>query len=298
MSYAEQVREEIFSQKPSKQKYYKSFCFGLLLMGRRFDNQAVAIYTEHLTVSKLYGFAINDCCRVRADYTVHKSARGTQLYSVTLTDPSAIARLMNCFDYVDGDFNPDLLAPEALPSFLTGAFLACGSISEPDRAYRLEFVPPSESLCDLLFEQLCHAGYPPKCGTRRGQTLLYFNDSSQIEDLLALMGAVRCSLELMETKIYKDLRNRANRATNCETANIDKMVRAAVAQVADIELLEQHNILSTLPVGLIAAADARRENPDASLAEIAEILGISRSGANHRLTKLSQIARDLRGEKC
>jgi hypothetical protein len=116
-------------------------------------------------------------------------------------------------------------------------------------------------LGDLLFERLTTAGYPPKAMQKRGQTVLYYKESEQIEDLLTMTGAASCALELIEQKIYKDLRNRANRATNCETANIDKLVRASQSQLDDILFLKTSGGLQALPAELIFMARLREENP-------------------------------------
>jgi len=294
LSYAARVREEIAKTRPFRSKHYKSFCYGLLLMGKRFDRQSAVLATEHLPVSKLYGFAIRDMIGVRAAFTEQRTLRSKTLYTIALTDQGDLARLMGVFSHAEGAPNRALMRGDALPLFLAGTFLSCGTITEPTRGYHLEFLPPSDELCDLLFELLSTVGYPPKSTVRRGQTVLYYKESEPIEDLLAMMGAVKCSLELMELKIYRDLRNRANRATNCETANIDKLVRTSQKQLAEIETLRESGALETLPPELGAMARLREEHPEASLAELAELSGVSRSGVNHRLRRLSEAAAKIR----
>lgn len=297
LSYAEKVREEIYFSRPSRSARYKAFCYGLLLMGKRFDTQLVAISTEHITVSKLYGFAIKDMIGVRAAFTEQTTPRKKSLYTVALTSQSDIARLMHVFSHEEDMPNRSLMEDEELPMFLAGVFLACGTVNEPSKGYHMEFLPPNDELCDLLFEVLSTIGYPPKSSVRRGQTVLYYKESEPIEDLLTMMGAVKCSLELMELKIYKDLRNRANRATNCETANIDKLVRTAQKQLSDIAFLEEEGKLDTLPPEVLAMARLRQEHPDASLAELADLSGVSRSGVNHRLSRLAKLAAEERQRK-
>jgi len=289
-SYAARVREEIFASRPFRSPHYKAFCYGLLLMGKRFDEQSAVLSTEHLIVSKLYGFAVRDMIGVRPAFTEQKSPRQKTLYTIALTDAKDLLRLMRVFDHTPERPNRALMQGDELPMFLAGVFLSCGTVSEPTRGYHLELLLPDDERCDLMFEVLSLTGYPPKSSVRRGQTVLYYKESEPIEDLLAMMGAVKCSLELMEIKIYRDLRNRANRATNCETANIDKMVRTAQKQLAEIETLRQTGLLETLPAELVAMARLREEHPDASLAELASLSGVSRSGVNHRLTRLSQAA--------
>lgn len=294
MSYAARVKEEIYLSRPSKKPNYQAFCYGLLLMGRKFDNQGISIATEHLTVSKLYGFAIKDAIGVRAAFSEQRAPRGALLYTVELNHPEDIDRLLRYFAHQEGRFNRELIEIESFPMFFSGAFMACGTISEPTKSYHLELLPPDDALADMLFEQLSLVGYPPKSTVRRGQTVLYFKESEQIEDLLTMIGATRCSLELMETKIYKDLRNRANRAANCDAANAGKLFKAAGQQLSDINLLRTHGLLETLPSQTIAAARLREENTDASLSELSKLSGLSRSSIHHRFNQIAQAAQQLR----
>ena len=128
---------------------------------------------------------------------------------------------------------------------------------------------------------------------------MYIKESENIIDMLTLMGATMSSIELMHVKMEKDMRNKINRAMNCDNANIDKTIRAAERQIADIELIEQTMGLSSLPDNLREIAEIRLENPDYNLKQLGEELSppISRSGANHRLQKLSEIAEEIRRKK-
>ena len=290
MSYTARVKEEIYLSRPSKSRHYRAFCYGLLLMGKKFGENGVLMTTEHITVSKLCGYAVRDSIGKKAAFSEGKNPRGTPLYTVELGIYDDCERLMRFFDHYDDEVNISLTEGEEFPMFLTGAFMACGTVNEPSKSYHLEFIPPSGEIADLLFEQLSVAGYPPKSMTRRGQTVLYFKESEQIEDLLTLMGATKCSLELMETKIYKDLRNRANRAANCDAANAGKMFKAANQQLEDIAFLKRHELLETLPAQALAVAQLREQNPEASLSELAKLSGLSRSGVNHRFNQIAQAA--------
>lgn len=292
LNYAERVREEIAASRPLKGARYRAFCHGLLLMGRRFDEDGIWTATEHVTVSKLYDHAVADIVGLRPDRAEQRAPRGATLHTLTVPE-AAVSRLLEAV----GQPEPEALAREEYAqAFLSGAFLSCGTISEPSKGYHLEFLPPNEGACDRLFELLSLMKYPPKSSVRRGDTVLYYKESEQIEDILTMMGAVKCSIELMELKIYKDLRNRANRATNCETANIDKLVRAAGQQLADIALLRERGLLGGLPEDLAALSALREEHPDASLSELSSLSGLSRSGVNRRLIRLGELARRAREE--
>lgn len=297
LSFAARIKEEIFQGRPSRKPHYPAFCYGLLLFGRRFDGEAVSVATEHPSVSRLCGWAIRDRVGEKIPFSEQRTPRGMPLYTMELTRPPLCQKLLDSFGHTEGQPNRALIGGEGFAAFLAGVFLVCGTASEPVKSYRLEFLPPSEDLADLLFEELSLAGYPPKSSQRRGETVLYFKESEQIEDLLTMMGAPHCSLELMETKVYKDLRNRANRATNCETANIDKMVRACTQQLADIGLLRETGAFASLPAAAQAVAQLREAHPDASLSELAAFASLSRSGVNHRLRQIAQAAARLREEE-
>lgn len=296
MSFAAKVKKEIYLSRPVRSPFYKAFCYGLLLFGKSFDETGVFTGTEHITVSKLYGHAIRDSIGQKADFTEQKVFRGAPLYTVELSGEENISRLLSFFEVGEEIQENPLTKGEAFPMFFCGAFMSCGTISEPAKGYHLELLPPSEQLADFLFERLFEAGYPAKSTQRRSQTVLYFKESGQIEDLLTMMGATRSSLELMETKIYKDLRNRANRAANCDAANAGKALRAASQQLSDIALLRKSGLLETLSAAAIQVAELREQNPDASLSELAEASGLSRSAVNHRFAQIAAKAAQKRGD--
>lgn len=181
-------------------------------------------------------------------------------------------------------------------AFLRGAFLTCGVLVNPEKEYHFEFKLEEEQLADELFSFLQAMGSPFKQTLRKEHFIVYLKGSEPIEDMLTLMGAPKAAMELMQVKLLKDLRNKVNRQTNCETANLDKTVKASVKQVDDIEWILQSRGELGIPEDLREVANIRLENPDASLAELAGLLpfGLSRSGLNHRLKRLSKIAEELR----
>ncbi|MEG0486072.1 MAG: DNA-binding protein WhiA, partial [Oscillospiraceae bacterium] len=130
---------------------------------------------------------------------------------------------------------------------------------------------------------------------RKGSNIIYFKASEQIEDLLTFMGASGAALEIMNLKVYKDFRNKANRITNCETANIDKMVEANGQTLSAIKYLKQQGAYETMPENLREAAKLREENPEISLKELAACFNppLSKSGLCHRLRRISEIANAL-----
>jgi DNA-binding transcriptional regulator WhiA len=291
------MRQEICKSRPKQGEGYRAFCYGLLLFGARSEAHGLLFATEHALIAAEYAEAVRHILgRYPVSAAGQPGARKGAHSRIVLSESDA-KKLFSYFSHTSGVPNEKIFSGERFPEFLAGAFAACATISEPARSYHLELHPGEEYLGDLLFERLTTAGYPPKATQKRGQTVLYYKESEQIEDLLTMTGAASCALELIEQKIYKDLRNRANRATNCETANIDKLVRASQSQLDDILFLKTSGGLQALPAELIFMARLREENPNASLAELAALSGVSRSGVNHRLQRLSRAAGRLRRER-
>lgn len=175
--------------------------------------------------------------------------------------------------------------------FLRGVFLACGTITDPGRGYHLELTAPTDALCGELEGMLCENSLPPK---RRGKnTSLYYKESESVEDFLNFIGAQKAAFDVVNVKIYKDLRNNANRLANCDTANIDKSVSAAQLHIEAIESLSASGGLDRLPDELRATAELRTAYPDVSLSALAELHDppITKSGVNHRLQKLVELAK-------
>ena len=160
----------------------------------------------------------------------------------------------------------------------------------------MEFTVPDEGLASQLITLLGDIGVTAKSVIRRGQPVVYIKGSESIEDTLTFIGAQQATLELINVKILKDMRNRVNRSINCDNANIDKMVKAAEKQLADIMLIVETDGLDSLSPELREVAELRLEDGMMSLKEIGESIEvpISRSGVNHRFQKISEIAEEIR----
>lgn len=181
-------------------------------------------------------------------------------------------------------------------AFLRGAFLSTGSISDPEKDYHLEFSLCSLSLARMLVMMMNEFEVDARIITRKKAYIVYIKDSEMISLLLTVMDARVALMNLENIRILKDMRNAINRRVNCETANIEKTVRAAGKQVEDIMFLRDKVGFEDLSDDLKMTAQLRLEHPDISLAELAAIhpQTVSRSGINHRLKKLSDMADKLR----
>ena len=181
-------------------------------------------------------------------------------------------------------------------AYLRGAFLGAGSVSDPEKGYHLEFVNPNERHAMFLQNIMISMEMDPKVVERKGNFVLYLKEGTQIVDLLNVIGAHVALMELENVRIVKEVRNNVNRIVNCETANLKKTVSAAVRQTQDIEYVQKTIGISALPENLQEVAMYRLEYPSSSLKELGELLTppVGKSGVNHRLKKISEIAEQIR----
>lgn len=156
-------------------------------------------------------------------------------------------------------------------SFLRGAFLAGGSVTDPEKRYHLELATSHLKVSREVYSLLLEMEFSAKDTTRAGNYILYFKQSDYIEDFLTTLGAPVCAMHIMEAKVEKDLRNGVNRRVNCETANLTKVVDAAQEQLAAIRKLEARGLFQELPEKLQRTARLRKENPEATLSELAQM---------------------------
>lgn len=181
-------------------------------------------------------------------------------------------------------------------AYIRGAFLASGSMSDPKKSYHFEIVCDGEEQADHLKDMINSFGMDAKIVKRKNAYVVYLKEGSQIVDILNVMEAHVALMELENVRIEKEMRNSVNRQVNCETANINKTVSAAVKQKEDILYIRDTIGFDKLPEGLREIALARLQYPDAALKELGMLLEqpLGKSGVNHRLRKLSDIAEKLR----
>ncbi len=285
MPFIIDVKREVFGHFSALKKSASAFRAGFALCLTFGAGQKTTFVVEWDFHSKLYTTVATAALGERPLYTLTEDEPPRYKFSIPLSKQRLIA------DYYGDD--PYAVVNDDSAAFLAGAFLACGHMSSPQKGYRLEFSPPDEETADILFFILSSLDFPPKSTTRRGKTVIYTKDSEAIEGILTVMGAKLSAIQLMEEKIFKDLRNHSNRVSNCDTANIDKTIAAASHHVECIQRIIEADIFDNLSAELKEIARFRLDNPDMSLREIASALGISRSGVNHRLKRLSDIAENI-----
>ena len=268
---------------------------------------SLQINTEYSGLARKYFTLIKKTFNINTDVVVSNSAlvRRKRLYSVSIMDDAgarevlkAIKLLKNqeLLDCLSLRSNTVLLNSCCKKAFFRGAFLSSGSITDPEKGYHLEIVCSTIDDALSLKELMEDLSLKPKITTRKKANVVYIKDSDQISLALGLMEAPTSLMNFENIRILKGMRNDVNRKVNCETANINKTVSAALSQLEDIQLIKEIMGLEKLTSNLEAVANARLENPDASLVELGKMISpqLGKSGVNHRLRKLSDIASQLR----
>lgn len=296
MSFSSDVKNELLSIEMIPECCEHAEGYGMLLFGRSFTSANISFAAENKVVSDQYAANITSITHTLPEYTYGEG----KMSIVSVKTALERRAVLNAFGHTPGELSlrinrGNLSGDCCFAAFIRGVFLACGTISSPEKNYHLEFVIPFLKLSNDLFAVLQELNFKPKHILRKGYHIIYFKDSESIEDLLTLMGATNATLNLINIKIKKNMRNRINRRVNFETANIDRAVSACGAQTDAIRKIEAHGGLESLPDGLREMAKVRLENPEASLNELGEIFEgkLSRSGINHRLNRLVQIASEI-----
>ena len=184
-------------------------------------------------------------------------------------------------------------------AYIRGAFIASGSMSDPSKSYHFEIVCASMGKAQQIQKIMRCFALDAKIVSRKKTLVVYLKEGAQIVDVLNVMEAHQSLMELENIRILKDMRNTVNRKVNCETANINKTVSAAVKQIEDIRYIEETKGLDKLPEGLKDMALTRLTYPEASLKELGALLQnpVGKSGVNHRLRKLSEMAEEIRAKQ-
>ena len=194
---------------------------------------------------------------------------------------------------------PSDCAEKEKRSVLRAAFLQSGSISDPEKCYHFEIAFADEEPAKRIQNMMESFRLDAKIVERKGHYVVYLKEGAQIADMLRIMEAPVALMEFENVRILKEMRNSINRQVNCEAANLGKTISAAVKQVEDIRFICSKVGLENLPEGLAETAKKRLEYPEATLKELGELMDppLGKSGVNHRLKKLSELADDLKSHK-
>lgn len=262
------------------------------------------ILTENPAIARLIFTFFKKNFNIHTDVEVqkNKTLKKGNAYQIHIEDSSEILRALGILVEVNGFYGINDQVPTFLMkdtcckrAYIRGAFLGGGSVSDPEKGYHLEFITHSEEYGESLKDLINEFGLDSKLIDRKANHIVYIKEGDQIVDLLNIIGAHKALLDFENVRIVKQMRNDVNRLVNCETANLNKTVNAAMRQVQDIELIKSSVGLGALPEGLVQLAELRLEQPEASLKELGEMLDppVGKSGVNHRFKKIHKFAESL-----
>lgn len=299
MSFSQDVKNEIVQKKITRECCALAASYGIACFGRYFDSKGLVLHTELLGVAQ-YAKRLFGICGVHGAIITKERPSGP-LYEFKVDDPQEVDKMLKLFhceeEQVSRHIDPRLIrCGHCFPAFVASAFLCCGTMTDPSKEYNLEFLCPRYNLAKDLEGILAEHEFTPRRTVRKGVNVIYVKASEQVADLLTFMGAGGAAMQIMDHKMFKELRNKTNRLNNCEMANIDKVVTANVAARKAIEYLQEKGDFDALPAPLRQAAQLRLDWPDLSLAQLVQKSPepISKSGLSHRLKKLEQLADELR----
>lgn len=313
MTFSTDTKNELTHVEPDKKCCMLAEITGFLRMcgsinlagGGRMD---IKLSTDNPAVARLFIKLIKGYFGTKVDLSIGEASvlKKGHSYELTITSrmnaeqilrETGILRVKEGSNYISDGIYPDIIKKRCCKkACLRGIFLGSGIISDPGKGYHLELVCASEYMAHEVKKLVNSFGLKSKVSLRKNQYLVYLKEGEQIIDFLNILGAHGQLFQFENVRIVREMRNKANRISNCESANVDRTVNTAGKQIESIERIRRIRGLSSLPPKLWEAARLRLENPEASLAELAELADppMKKSGMNHRLKKLEEIAGRLR----
>ncbi len=305
MSFSKETKKELSMTEAEGNKALHAFAYGMVLFSKIFSSGQISFTTECKSAADKYSQVISSLTSVIVDTrSTLTRRRGEQsVFNLSVPDSSDCAKVFDYFGHTDKSptlriNRANIENDEDISCFLRGAFLVCGNVTDPEKDYHLEFVVPHMNLANDLARIISEIEVmpcQPNIVKRKGSYIVYIKGGDSIADMLAYMGAPMASLEIIQQKIYRSVRNKANRQRNSDVANSNKTAAAAAKQLAAIRTIRELKGLDHLTDELKELALLREEHPEYNLRELGEELSdpISRSGVNHRLTRIMEIAEEL-----
>ena len=274
------------------------------------EKYSIKVRTETEATAKKFKTLVWKSFHVEAEIAERNSAYSKKLktYTITIKNHDEAIRILQATKLIDenGEIGENLSVINNVVimkdcckrAFIRGAFMAAGSINDPNKSYHFEIKCNNKKTSEQLIKLLNNFDIEGKMVARKGNFVVYIKEGEGIVDVLNVMEAPVALMEMENIRILKDMSNYYNRQVNCETANIKKTVTTACRQIEDINYIIEHKGIDYLPDKLQDIAIVRVENPDVPLQELGQMLDppLGKSGVNHRLRKISQIADDLRGK--
>lgn len=294
MTFGGEVKNELCRGELHRKCCAQAEAYGVLLYCNTFTGGEVRIVTEHDAFAQRLPLLFKKAFKITFD----RLPQGEGKHIFSIQDPKKLQTIRQTYgaegEAVALHINFAVLEePCCRMSFFRGAFLAGGSVTDPKKGYHLELTTSHQNVSREMLALMRECDFTPKAAARKGNSVIYFKQSEYIEDFLTAVGAPVAAMEIMNTKLEKNLRGSVNRRVNCDAANLDKAVDAAQGQIEAIYRLEERGMLEELPDKLKEAVDLRVAHPELTLAQLAELCEppVSKSAFNHRLRKLMEMAR-------
>lgn len=297
-SFAGKVKNELCRVPVQRLCCARAEAYGVLLYGNTFSPTEVRLITESADFAARLPRLFQRAFGLKFD-RLPEEERGKLIFGIT--DRSKLDRIINQLGYDPRQnlvlhVNFGLLEDECCrTAFLRWAFLAGGSVTDPEKRYHLELDTGHAQASREVAALLTEMGFLPHSVRRGGSSVIYFKQSEHIEDLLTTIGAPAAAMDIMTAKVDKEIRNGANRAMNCDMANVNKTIDAALEQKNAIQRLQENGRLERLPEKLRQTALLRLQYPEMSLSQLAEKCDppVTKSCMNHRMRKLLEEAKKL-----
>lgn len=296
MSFSFDTKTELCKHIPEEQCCAVAECYGILLYGNTFSAREIRIITGNQKLGERLLERFSRAFDISFDTIPEPGKTGKQAYIIS--DQNKLRLIIEAYGFSPGSLlahhvNLGVIEEECCRrSFIRGAFLAGGAVTNPEKSYHLELVTDHYKVSRETYSLLLDMGFFPKETARSGNFITYFKQSSAIEDFLTLIGAPVHAMEVMSAKIEKDMRNTVNRKVNCDTANVAKTVDASAMQIEAIRKIEIAGVFEALPEKLRQTAYLRLQNPELSIKDLADISTppVTKSCLNHRMRKLLELS--------
>lgn len=304
MSFSTETKREICQKLSTRKPLQYSELYAMLLLGKSFTPESIVFKTENEHTFSHFIFLLDRLFRAKCEVIAPMKGESgrNRTYTVTVASPEKCRKIFEYYGHEKRDVNlrvnrANIDDEDQQRAFIRGAFLAAGSVTDPEKSYHLEFAVSRRNLCmDIcrIIREIQDCDITVKMLARSGAYIAYIKDSEQITDLLTYMGAVVAAMNVMGTKALKEVRNSANRRANSEIANLQKTASASARQIRAIRKLQKDGRYNLLPEELKTVAQLRYDYPELTLRELGEMLDppISRSGVNHRMEKIIRLAEE------
>ncbi len=294
MSFSWDIKQKLCKLASDCPYCVRSELAGVVGFSGDFSESRLKLLTEHGLLAQRITNDLKECIGVSPAVSGEKSKR------ILIEDSAVLENLRDCLfladEQAENEFEDEILKLDCCrAAYIRGAFLSGGCVLDPEKSYHLEFDTKYNKSAGRLSRLLQNMGFPAKSTYRKGHYLVYLKGSEAIADILGLMGAGAGALAMYSAQMEKEIRNAVNRQVNCENANAEKLAKAAGRQLAAIRKIMSKQGLGFLPDNLRELAELRLKNPYESLQKLGEMLvpPLGKSGVNHRMTKIIEIAKDL-----